>query len=195
MRWNYSSGPNVNGCIVEVWEWISNSLTHFINGCILGLKLIHVSKRGPLMSSAWAALCFVGWLHWRVLYRALWDACHIRDFILRTVTWLMGDIRGSEWFIHWPSGHGLSYAEISLMTRVWGHQVMSTRMVRDKTVSMVMWTYISNEAIIYTQHVIFFFFFFLGGGGCKCNNLIDHGNILKCVKSFSISSKRFDSNL
>ena len=40
---------NFNGCTVEVYEWISNFIPHF--GCnylsMLGLKLIHVSKRGP----------------------------------------------------------------------------------------------------------------------------------------------------
>ena len=39
--------PNFNGCTVEVWEWKSN----FVLGCnflsMLGLKVDHVSKRGP----------------------------------------------------------------------------------------------------------------------------------------------------
>ena len=42
--------PNFNGCIVEVWEWISNVTPHSNNGCnylsMLGLKLIYVGKRG-----------------------------------------------------------------------------------------------------------------------------------------------------
>ena len=41
---------NFNGCTVEVQEWISNFIPHY-NGCdylsMLGLKLNHVSKRGP----------------------------------------------------------------------------------------------------------------------------------------------------
>ena len=41
--------PNFNGATVEVWEWISDFITHFINGCnylcMLELKLIHVRKR------------------------------------------------------------------------------------------------------------------------------------------------------
>ena len=38
--------PNFN--TVEVWEWISNFIPHFIMDVItLGLKLIQVSKRGP----------------------------------------------------------------------------------------------------------------------------------------------------
>ena len=41
---------NFNGCTDEVLEWISNFIPHFYNGCnylsMLGLKLIHVSKRG-----------------------------------------------------------------------------------------------------------------------------------------------------
>ena len=45
--------PNFNGYTVEVWEWISNFTTHvIITACdylsMLGLKSIHVSKRGPL---------------------------------------------------------------------------------------------------------------------------------------------------
>ena len=44
--------PNIRGYTVEVWEWISNFIPHFM-GCdylsMLGLKLIHVSKkRGPV---------------------------------------------------------------------------------------------------------------------------------------------------
>ena len=43
--------PNFNGCTVEVWEWISDFIPYFYNGCnylsMLGLTLIHVSKRGP----------------------------------------------------------------------------------------------------------------------------------------------------
>ena len=42
--------PNFNGCTVEVWEWINNSISLY-DGCNylppLGLKLNHVSKRGP----------------------------------------------------------------------------------------------------------------------------------------------------
>ena len=41
---------NFNGCTVEVWELVSNCIAHFYNGCnyvfMLGLKLIHVSKKG-----------------------------------------------------------------------------------------------------------------------------------------------------
>ena len=44
--------PNFNSATVEVWEWISNFIPHFIMDVIsylfmLGLKLIHYSKRGP----------------------------------------------------------------------------------------------------------------------------------------------------
>ena len=57
MGWNYLSipklqwlHPNFKGETVEVWEWISNFISLY-NGCnylsMLGLKLIHVSKRGP----------------------------------------------------------------------------------------------------------------------------------------------------
>ena len=42
--------PNFNGATVEVWEWISNFITLY-NGydylSMPGLKLNHVSKRGP----------------------------------------------------------------------------------------------------------------------------------------------------
>ena len=41
---------NCNGAAVEVLEWISNFISHFIWNVIIihsGLKLNHVSKRGP----------------------------------------------------------------------------------------------------------------------------------------------------
>ena len=40
--------PNFNGCTVEVWEWISNFIPHYIMDVItyLCLKLIPVSKKG-----------------------------------------------------------------------------------------------------------------------------------------------------
>ena len=45
--------PNFNGATVEVWEWKRNSITHFIIDIIifsmLGLKLIHISKRGLMI--------------------------------------------------------------------------------------------------------------------------------------------------
>ena len=50
--WDEITEPflNLNGCIVEVWEWIGNLIPHFIIGCnplsMLILKLIHVSKGG-----------------------------------------------------------------------------------------------------------------------------------------------------
>ena len=47
------SFPNFNGCTFEVWEWINNSIPHFIMGEVtfmLGLKLIHISKKGPVAS-------------------------------------------------------------------------------------------------------------------------------------------------
>ena len=41
--------PNFNGTAIEVWEWISNFITHYIMDVItypwMGLQLIHVSKR------------------------------------------------------------------------------------------------------------------------------------------------------
>ena len=44
--------PNFNGGTVEVWEWISNFIQHSTPWTcdylsMLGLKLIHVNKRGP----------------------------------------------------------------------------------------------------------------------------------------------------
>ena len=51
MGWNYSSIPNCNGVTVEVMEWMSNFITHFIIWydylSMLELRLIRVSKRGP----------------------------------------------------------------------------------------------------------------------------------------------------
>ena len=42
---------NFNSCTVEIWEWISDFISHFIIDVIwlsmLGLKLNHVSKRAP----------------------------------------------------------------------------------------------------------------------------------------------------
>ena len=46
--------PNFNGCTVEVWEWISNSIIHLYEcscSSMLKSKLIHVSKKGPLQCS------------------------------------------------------------------------------------------------------------------------------------------------
>ena len=46
--------PNFNGAVIEVWKWINyfhltgNVITY---SSILGLKLIHVSKRGPGLST------------------------------------------------------------------------------------------------------------------------------------------------
>ena len=45
--------PNFNGVTVEVWEWISNFIPHFIWLLLLshaGLNLNHVSKRDPWFS-------------------------------------------------------------------------------------------------------------------------------------------------
>ena len=48
MGWNYLSIPNLQGAIVEVWDWISNFIPYFFWACdylsMLGLKLIRVSK-------------------------------------------------------------------------------------------------------------------------------------------------------
>ena len=44
--------PNFNGATIEVWEWLSNFVPHFTWHFIaypismVGLKLIHVNKRG-----------------------------------------------------------------------------------------------------------------------------------------------------
>ena len=42
---------NFSGCTFEIWEWISNFIPHFtehvINLFLLGLKLNHVSEKGP----------------------------------------------------------------------------------------------------------------------------------------------------
>ena len=51
--------PNFNGATVEVWEWITNLISHFMMGVIsnsdllsmLGFKLIHVGKRVPGINS------------------------------------------------------------------------------------------------------------------------------------------------
>ena len=44
--------PNFNGTTVEVWEYISYFIQHFTDYVSsLGLKLIHVSKRGSLIFS------------------------------------------------------------------------------------------------------------------------------------------------
>ena len=44
--------PNFNGWDIEVWEWINNFIPHFTGPVadylsMVGLKLIHVYKRGP----------------------------------------------------------------------------------------------------------------------------------------------------
>ena len=49
--------PNFNGCTVEVWEWISNTLYQACDYLsLLGLKLIRVSERGP----SWLLINFLG---------------------------------------------------------------------------------------------------------------------------------------
>ena len=54
---------NFNDCTVEVGEWISNFIPHFIfrNGCdylsMLGSKLNQISKRGPGSSAAMYWVC------------------------------------------------------------------------------------------------------------------------------------------
>ena len=42
----------LNGATVAIWEWISNFIPHSITDVItqLGLKIIHVSNRGPIAS-------------------------------------------------------------------------------------------------------------------------------------------------
>ena len=37
--------PNVNGCTVQVWEWISNFITHFI----MYIIIYPCSKRVPML--------------------------------------------------------------------------------------------------------------------------------------------------
>ena len=43
--------PHLNGTTVEVWQYISNSTSHFIGHVInypySKLKLVHISKRDP----------------------------------------------------------------------------------------------------------------------------------------------------
>ena len=50
MGWKYISNySNFNGGNVEVWKWISNFIPHITIKYLstLGLKLIHISERGP----------------------------------------------------------------------------------------------------------------------------------------------------
>ena len=55
--------PNITGCTVEVWEWTSHFTPHFTGACyylsMLGLMLIHVSKRGPRATLASSPNWFV----------------------------------------------------------------------------------------------------------------------------------------
>ena len=38
--------PNFNGTTVENWEWVCNFIPHYVrDASMIGLKLIHVSKR------------------------------------------------------------------------------------------------------------------------------------------------------
>ena len=56
-----SSFSNFNGCTVEVWEWLSYLIPHFIWAyaylTMLGLYLIHVSKRDPESYEKGRAIC------------------------------------------------------------------------------------------------------------------------------------------
>ena len=69
---------NFNGCTVEVQEWISNFISHFIMDVIIihvEIKLNHVSKRGPschslaMYSSLWI-YCATG-IKWQQKCRSL----------------------------------------------------------------------------------------------------------------------------
>ena len=51
------SFPNFNGCIIDVWEWISNFTLHISVSdylIMLGLKLNRISKRGH-----WWCICYM----------------------------------------------------------------------------------------------------------------------------------------
>ena len=56
MRWKMYPFQNVDGANVEVWEWISNFVTHYAV-CdylsMLGLKLNHVGQMGPWYDIDW----------------------------------------------------------------------------------------------------------------------------------------------
>ena len=46
--------PNFNGVTIEVWEWISNSISHFkmdVSAYICWDKLSHITIKGPLLSN------------------------------------------------------------------------------------------------------------------------------------------------
>ena len=89
--------PNFNCATIEVWEWISNFIPHFYNGCnqlsVLGSKLIHFSKRGPRnLGHSWFRQWLVAWgpfysraltlipacmnnyIHYNVWHDMLWSA-------------------------------------------------------------------------------------------------------------------------
>ena len=63
--------PNFDIGAVEVWKWINNFIPHFITECdylsMLGLKFIHVSKKGP-------SHCIFIWsyLYLKSLFTSLW---------------------------------------------------------------------------------------------------------------------------
>ena len=49
--------PNFNGCTIGVWKWINNSIPHIHNYLsMMGLKLNHVSRRGPWAVVWWASV-------------------------------------------------------------------------------------------------------------------------------------------
>ena len=57
--------PNFNGCTVELWEWISNSISPFYDGCnylsMMGLKFNYINKRGPWTPLAPSSTIIYSW--------------------------------------------------------------------------------------------------------------------------------------
>ena len=70
--------PNFNG--ETIWEWISNFITLY-NGCnylsMLGLKLIHVNKRGP----CWSKVIEWKFPHYILMIVQMIDAAHLHDCV------------------------------------------------------------------------------------------------------------------
>ena len=72
--------PKFNGSAVEVWEWMINS-SHTSLGMwfliMLGLKLIHVSKRGPSSIDVWQRNPWKICSRYRFSFRGSYRPCSV----------------------------------------------------------------------------------------------------------------------
>ena len=70
--------PNFNGCTVEVWEWISNFISHFI------MDLIALDLFLPVINKSFNSLCIHGLvMPYRETSECSWLGAHVATFLYR----------------------------------------------------------------------------------------------------------------